>query len=233
MATIVTELARFAEGLRFEDLPAQVVSKAKTCILDTFGMGIAGIKVENAQVANSTFAGFGAPGNASLWGTGQKMRAVDCVLPNSVSAHCFLQDDWDPVSHAHIGVAVVPTVMAVAEEMGSSGKDALVATVAGYEVESRTGVCSVPAFTRGFRASSVYAYFGAATAAGKLMKLDATQLKNALSCAGGVAGGVLQPWVDGSMEWSYQEGFAARTGIVGATLAPSRNDGHRHARLIR
>ncbi len=39
------------------------------------------------------------------------------------------------------------------------------------------------------------------------MKLDARQLENALGCAGGVAGGVLQHWVDGSMEWSYQEGF--------------------------
>lgn len=219
MATLITELANFAEALRFEDLPAEVVRKAKICILDTFGLGLAGIKVENAQVANNAFACFGAPGGASLWGTGQKMRAVDCVLPNSVSAHCFLQDDWDPVSHAHIGVAVVPTVFAVAEEMVSCGKDALAATVAGYEVESRSGVCAVPAFTRGFRASSVYAYFGAATAAGKLMKLNAKQLKNALGCAGGVAGGVLQPWVDGSMEWSYQEGFAARAGIVGATLA--------------
>src|SRR6185295_19686138 len=34
-----------------------------------------------------------------------------------------------------------------------------------------------------------------------------------------MCGGVLQPWVDGSMEWSYQEAFGSRAGILAATLA--------------
>lgn len=217
--TIVARLAEFASALDGRRLPEAVVEKAKVCILDTLGMAVGGSGLEAAEVALRAARALGAPGEARVWATGERLRAVDGVMPNSVMAHCFLQDDWDSVSHAHIGVAVVPTVFTMAEELGRSGGDALAATVAGYEVESRAGVLSVPAFTRGFRASSVYACFGAASAAARLMGLAAEPFKNALGCAGSVTGGVLQPWVDGSMEWAFQEGFACRAGILAATLA--------------
>ena len=217
--TIINGLARFAHSLTYEQLPETLVEKAKVCILDTYGMGLAGAGLEASAVAARAARRVAAEGRATVWTTGEKARAIDCVMPNSVASHCFLQDDWDPVSHAHIGVAVVPTAFAMAQELGRSGREALTATVVGYEVESRSGVVSVPAFTRGFRASSIYAYFGAAAAAAHLMRLDAQAFKNALGCAGSVTGGVLQPWVDGSMEWAFQEGFAARAGILAAILA--------------
>jgi len=95
----------------------------------------------------------------------------------------------------------------------------LAAVVAAYDVEDRAGSLSVPAFTRGFRVSSVYGYFGATTAAARMMALSNPQFEAALGCAGSMCGGVLQPWVDGSMEWSFQEAFGSRAGILAATLA--------------
>jgi 2-methylcitrate dehydratase PrpD len=123
------------------------------------------------------------------------------------------------MSHAHIGAAVVPTALAVCEEEGRTGRELIATVVAAYDVEDRAGYLSVPAFTRGFRPSSLYAYFGAAAAAGKLMGLNEEQLANALGCAGSVCGGVLQPWTEGSMEWSFQEAFASRAGITASALA--------------
>jgi len=219
MDTIVTGLARYASSLRFEQLPTEVVAKAKVCILDILGVAAGGFGSDNAKVAARTAASLGAPGKATVWMTGERMRAIDAVLPNSVASHCILQDDWLQVSHSHIGAAVVPTALAMAEETGATGRDVIAAVVAGYDVEDRAGSLSVPAFTRGFRASSVYSYFGATAVAARMLRLDQARFAHALGCAGSMCGGVLQPWNDGSMEWSFQEAFGSRAGITAATLA--------------
>lgn len=219
MESIVTGLARYASGLRFEDLPPQVVEKAKTCVLDVLGIAAGGFASDNAAVALRGARRLGAPGKSTVWMSGERMRATDAVLPNSVAAHCILQDDWLQVSHSHIGAAVVPTALAMAEETGRSGRDLIAAVVAGYDVEDRAGTLSVPAFTRGFRASGVYSYFGAATVAARMLELDESAFADALGCAGSMCGGVLQPWNDGSMEWSFQEAYGSRGGITAAVLA--------------
>lgn len=219
METIVTSLARYASRLRFEDLPPAIIEKAKVCVLDLLGVAAAGYERDNTQVALKTARALGSTGQATVWKTGARMRAVDAVLPNSVASHCILQDDWLQVSHSHIGAAVVPTALAIAEEEDRSGRDVIASVVAAYDVEDRAGSLSVPAFTRGFRVSGVFSYFGATAAAAKLMRLDDDQFTSALGCAGSMCGGLLQPWNEGSMEWSFQEAFGSRAGITAALLA--------------
>lgn len=219
MDSIVTAFGRYASRLTFDDIPPAVSEKAKVCVLDLLGIAAAGADRDNARVALKTARALGSTGRATVWRSGEKMRAVDAVLPNSVASHCILQDDWLQVSHSHIGAAVVPTALAMAEEEARSGKDVIASVVAAYDVEDRAGSLSVPAFTRGFRVSGVFSYFGAATVAAKLLGLDEEQLTSALGCAGSMCGGLLQPWNEGSMEWSFQEAFGSRGGITGALLA--------------
>lgn len=216
---IVHELASYAHGLSFEQLPSEVVEKAKTCILDLMGVSVCSYGHDNSVVAANAVRAAGSKGKARVWVTGDKLRAIDAVLANSVVSHCILQDDWHEQSHTHIGATVVPTAIAVAEEHGSSGKDVLTAVVVGYDIEDRAGCLSVPAFLRGFRPSALYSYFGGAAVSGRLMRLTLPQMVNAIACAGSSAGGVLQTYNDGSMEWSFQEGFGARGGILSSTLA--------------
>ena len=216
---IAVELAKYAHALRYSALPEDVVTKAKTCVLDILGVSVGGYGSENARVALKGAMAIGARGQSRAWMNGARLRAVDAVLPNSVASHCILQDDWLQVSHSHIGAAVVPTALVMAEEHARTGKDVIAAVVAGYDVEDRAGTLAVPAFTRGFRVSSVYGYFGATTVAARMIGLRRPQFEAALGCAGSMCGGVLQPWVDGSMEWSFQEAFASRAAILAATLA--------------
>lgn len=216
---IVQELARYAHDLDFGQLPPEVVEKAKTCILDLMGVSVCSYGHANSIVAVNGARAAGNKGKARVWMTGEKLRAIDAVLANSVVSHCILQDDWHEQSHTHIGATVVPTAIAVAEEHGCSGKDVLAAVVVGYDIEDRAGCLSVPAFLRGFRPSALYSYFGGAAVTGRLMGLTRAQMEHAIACAGSSAGGVLQTYTDGSMEWSFQEGFGARGGILAATLA--------------
>lgn len=218
-SSLVWRLAEYASALRYEDLPREVLDRAKVCLLDVLGLACGGYEMEVSRLALRTIGQLGPSGRATVWLEGSKARALDAVVANSVLAHSFLQDDWEPVSHAHVGVAVVPTVFAVAEEGGQSGREVLLATVTGYEIEARVGVLSVPTFSRGFRPTGLYGAFGGAAVAGKLARLSPEQLKNALACAGGMTGGVLQPWIDGSMEWTFQAAFGCRTGILAVLLA--------------
>lgn len=216
---IVTEFAKFAHGLKYGQLPSEVVTKAKTCMLDLLGVSVAAYGHPNGRVATRAAVDIGARGRARVWMTGERLRATDAVLANSVISHCILQDDWLQVSHAHIGVAVIPTVLAMAEEHERNGKDVLTAIVAAYDIEDRAGLLSVPAFTRGFRPSAVYSYFGATVVAARMLRLTRVQFESALGCAGNTCGGVLQTYTDGSMEWSFQEAFGSRAGILAAVLA--------------
>jgi len=216
---IVHELARYAHDLTFEQLPAEVVEKAKTCILDLMGVSVCSYGHVNSIVAANGARAAGSRGKARVWMTGDRLRAIDAVLANSVVSHCILQDDWHEQSHTHIGATVVPAAIAVAEEHGRNGRDVITAVVVGYDMEDRAGCLSVPAFLRGFRPSALYSYFGGAAVAGRLMRLTREQMVNAIACAGSSAGGVLQTYNDGSMEWSFQEGFGARGGLYAATLA--------------
>lgn len=219
MATIVESLSRYASGLRYEHLPPAVATRAKVCVLDLLGGALGGSERENARIARRTANAIGAAGTATVWVTGEKLRASDAVLANSVAAHCYLQDDWLPRSHSHPGAVVVPAALAVAEETQASGRQVIVSIVAAYDIEDRIGTLSVPSFGRGFRVSSVYGYFGAAATAASLLNLNAAQYAHALACAASMCGGILQPWTDGSMEWSFQEAFAGRSGILAAMLA--------------
>jgi len=219
MPTIVQQLADYVSQLRYEDLPPAVVERAKICTLDLIGIALAGSKRETTALARKVALGIGAPGSATTWVSGEQMRAADAALVNSVASHCMLQDDWLPRSHSHVGAVVIPTVLAIGEECAANGKTMINSIVAAYDIEDRIGSLSVPAFTRGFRVSGVYSYFGAAAATSKLYGLNPEQTAAAIACAASMCGGVLQPWTDGTMEWSFQEGFGARGGILAATLA--------------
>ncbi len=74
--TIITALAALASGLACEALPAEVVEKAKVCILDALGMGVGGVNIDNAKVAHRAFGALAAPGAATVLVTGEKVRAL-------------------------------------------------------------------------------------------------------------------------------------------------------------
>ena len=134
METIVQKLAAYASALRFEDLPPTVVERAKICLLDLLGIALAGAQRENTGIARAVARSLGAGGDATVWGAGDKLRASEAVLANSVASHCMLQDDWLPRSHSHVGAVVIPTVMALGEETHASGKEIITAIVAAYDL---------------------------------------------------------------------------------------------------
>jgi len=111
--------------------------------------------------------------------------------------------------------------LALAEERGISGKQFIVAVVAGFEVACRVAAALQPAATnaRGFHPTGTTGALGAAAAAGTLLGLDAERLSAALGVACSQAGGLLEFVTDGAWTKRFHAGWASHAGIIAAELA--------------
>jgi 2-methylcitrate dehydratase PrpD len=74
---------------------------------------------------------------------------------------------------------------------------------------------------RGFHPTGLFAPFGVAYLAGKLLGLDPGTMASAAGVTGSFASGLLECWVDGTQSKFLHSGWAAQSGISAALLAGS------------
>ena len=219
--TLARKLARFAMGLRYEDLPLQVVDKAKACILHCIGVGLAGHgsgAVRAARAAILAEEGQGGDKGATLMVTGERATPYGAAFVNSSLMHAKLQEDAYHTG-SHPGVMIVPAALAVAETRGKSGKDLITAVAAGYEIEAAMTADFIPKSNeQGFRSSPTYGPFGAAIASGHLLGLNEDQATHAIGYAATFAAGTFEGG-DGTDIMVLQVSQAARSGLLAAYLA--------------
>lgn len=158
------------------------------------------------------------PGRSTLVGESAKVAAADAAYLNATYGHGFEYDDF--AGNAHPGCCVVPTALAIGEEVGATLEEMLVALVAGYEVYVRIGTLGSPdLLNAGWQPHAVLANFGAAAIAAKLYQLDEDQTFHALSIALSHASGPTEYASTGGSIKRAHAGLAVRNGIESAELA--------------
>ncbi len=204
-------------------MPLDARERTKELLLDLLGVTARGSAEQSSHAAARFVAEQVAVGPATVIGTGFTTSAAWAALANGTAAHAIEMDDVTTESSLHPGVAVIPAALAVAEARGSTPIELLESIVAGYEATMRVGNALNPAsaYRRGFHPTGVAGVFGAATAAGRLQRLDRAALVNALGVAGTLAAGSLEYLSDGSFTKRLNAGWAAHAGIVAAGLASS------------
>ncbi|MEU2004910.1 MmgE/PrpD family protein [Rhodococcus sp. NPDC019627] len=213
------QLVVAAAELRFDDLPDDVVATASRNILDTIGVALAGADEPVTEIMRKalTVEGTGC-GPSRIWGTTLKKSAIDAATLNGTAAHALDFDDWAPGSGIHPSAPILPAVMAVADEIGSSGADVITAYVAGYEVQERLGLAVGKShYDLGFHTTGTIGTFGAAAAAAQMYGADPHQMSTALRVAATQAAGLKAMF--GSMGKPLHAGRAAAAGILAARLA--------------
>jgi aconitate decarboxylase len=211
-------LASFAAGLRFEDIPAEVIAHAQLCVLDALGCGLFASSLEWCRIVNELAVERYAPGPAVIWGTALRGCADAAALANGTSGHGFELDDIHP-GGMHPGPLAVSVALALAEELDSSGADVLTAVVAGYEVGCRVALSVLKGHAKaGFHAQGTVGAFVAAAAAGNILGLSTKQMRDALGIVGSTAAGLLAAQ-EGGMTKRLHSGRAAQNGIQAALLA--------------
>jgi len=224
----LTEVAaRFVAGLQYEDLPEQVVHLARRQILDGLAVQIGGTEQEALTVAARYLTGIGGAPQARLLGaSGVRLPAHLAAFWHGLAGHAM---DWDDTQLARhpgraYGLLTHPTIpplaaaLAIADLLGGvSGKDFIAAFVAGFDVECKIAEAINPDhYHRGFHPSGTIGVFGAAMAAGKLLRLDVDQLRQTLSLAASMAAGIRANY--GTMTKPLHVGRAAENGVTAALL---------------
>jgi len=213
-------VAEFAVGLRYEDLPEDIIANAKRCILDSLGCGLFGAPMPWTQSVARVVSSLGQSQKASAWGMKLRADPLGAAFVNGTAAQGFELDDCHDQSMSHYGAGVVPAVLASAEGFGEfDGKQLILATVAGYELGTRIGnTVSPSAFHRGFHPCGLTSTFASAAAISKLLGLDVDQFVSALGLAGSQAAGLMASQF-GAMAKRFHSGKAAQNGIIAALSA--------------
>ena len=222
MADETVTLARYAAGLRYEDLPPAVVAKAKDIIADTVAACICGADMPWSRIVIDYAERTGPGGKSRILGRGTSVQAPAAALANGALGHSFELDSLTrPGAGAHPGATVLPPALAVAQQVGASGKQLIAAVVAGNEVMIRIGRATGHTNeARGFHAPGTTGPFGAAVACGLLLGLDERKMTNAIGIAGSLAGGLLEfARGDGGMVKRLHLGRASEAGVMAASLA--------------
>jgi 2-methylcitrate dehydratase PrpD len=160
------------------------------------------------------------PPRATVLCDGARIDAEHAAFANGSLIHARAQDDTHFAAKTHVGAAIIPAALALAEETRCDGATFVRAVVAGCEVAAAIGERLAAASTaRGFRSSPVFGTLGAAAASAVVLGLDAPAAADAIAIASSFSGGLNQTWIDGSSEYRLHLGMAARNGITAARMA--------------
>ncbi|MFX0198712.1 MAG: MmgE/PrpD family protein [Candidatus Hodarchaeota archaeon] len=220
--TIARKLARYAIGLSFNNLPAEVVRKTKRCILDSIGCILGGFKTKIGDITADMAKYLEGKPQSTLLGGGYKTSAPYAALFNAMLANIL---DYDDTANGHPGATIIPSALAVSEAVETSGKDLLTAVVLGYEISLRIGEALKPSFKQQWKiwGFGSYQVFGAVSAAGKLLELNEDEFVNALGVAGCNApvSSLMRSihGISGVTMVKNNFGKSAETGVIAALLA--------------
>ncbi len=212
--SISRQFARWVAGLRYEDLPPDVVDRAKGLTLQALASALLGSQLPAGRQAIDlvTQEEAGVPSGATILVDGATATKAGAVFANSELI--LAGGKWDTFRMlTHPGTCIIPCALAAAETENASGREFLTGLVAGYEVMERMAADFIPTMmARGFHAGPVFGIFGAAVAAAKIRGLDEDEVTNAIGLCVNLAGGNLE-------SRGLRESAAARSAMLAVALA--------------
>src|SRR5687767_4126677 len=212
--------ARLVAGTRYEDVSPEARDKAKDCILDCIGVTIAGSAESISTPVMQYVDAVGGPPQCTIVGLGGKTSVTSAALANGVFGHVLDFDDTNQIFIGHGSVVIVPAIFALAEKLGSSGRDVITAYMLGTEVQWKLGEALVDCgdhYAKGWHSTCTIGAFGAVAAAAKLLQLTEEQTAYAFGIAASEASGFQEQF--GTHCKPFHAGRANEIGVRAALLA--------------
>ncbi len=212
---VTEELIAFVLETRFEDLPNDVVDRAKVLIFDFVGGALSGLDTRAAVLLTEYVAEMAARPESGVIGKNFKTTAGYAAYLNGVFNHATEMESVSQLTTPNV-LPVIAVSLAVGEKRGLSGKKVLEGFILGFEVQARVGGASLASTSKRGRIS-IFNHLGTSTAAAKLMNLDRHQAKMALGIAAFQAGGLIT--TAGTTAHVLELPVSGRDGIEAAELA--------------
>lgn len=218
-AAYTRQIAEWAAGLRYSDLPPEVVHQAKRLLLDYLAATITGATTEVSRGLRGYLEEV-YPGDQATVVGGGRLSAPGAALANGTAAHGLEVDDGYTPGAAHPSAPTLPAVLAAAERHGASAEDTITAAAVAVELACRIAEAGHPASWRnGFHNTALAGVLAAAAGCASLLRASPEHTASALGLAGSHAGGLFEFLGSGAEVKRYHAGKAARDGLVSAELA--------------
>lgn len=214
------DLAAFAASIRHEAIPPAVLRRTEDLFLDWLGSALAGKGARPVEALARFWLSQGpqdGPSEVLIHRRGTSPMVAAAV--NAASSHFAEQDDVHNGSVFHPATVVFPVALAVAQALGRSGRDLLVASVAGYEVGIRVGEFLGRSHYKVFHTTGTAGSVAAAATAGRLLGLDPARMLDAFGSAGTQGAGLWEFLRDAADSKQLHTAHAASTGLASAYLA--------------
>lgn len=217
---VTTDLAR--DLFRIQELSEQDKKQLRTLIIDFFAATYAGYKQNrafNAAVERVVYPQGGME-ESNVFLQERKYPAGKAAFMNSLYGHGAELDDGNKKAAGHAGVHLIPAVFALADKLGSSNEDVLVALATGYEAYIRISSAAQPGLVQhGFHSTGMAGTLACAAACARLFHLDAQGIEDAIALSTTMTGGLLSYGDSRPAIKPLNPGKAAENGIFAAMLA--------------
>lgn len=214
------QLAGFAAGLHFDQIPEAVVRKTEDLLVDWLASAVAGKGARPVEsIVRFTETMGPAEGASEVIVTRKRTTPYLAAMANAAASHFAEQDDVHNGSVFHPATVVFPAAVAVAQALGASGKQLLAASVAGYEVGIRVGEFLGRSHYKVFHTTGTAGTLAAAAAVGNLLGLDAQQMRHAFGSAGTQSAGLWEFLRTAADSKQLHTAHAAAAGLMSAYLA--------------
>lgn len=215
---LTDEITDCVMNTSYDQIPYEAIEIAKRCVLDTIGVALAGCKEPASKILIDYVREHGGNGEASLIGCDLRATATDAALANGTISHALDYDDNTWAYIGHPSAVILPAVLTLGEKVRASGKELLCSFIVGFEAACRIGSLATPLLSEiGWHTTSVVGVYGAAAAAGKILKLNRQEIAYAMGIATSESSGVKANF--GTMTKSFHAGKAACDGVTAALLA--------------
>jgi 2-methylcitrate dehydratase PrpD len=172
-------LSEYVCRTTLEDLPPEVIARARWLIADTVPLIAAGAQVPQMREFAARQLAADPQGRASVIGFGRKTSPGVAALLNGTAGTWLEMVEQNMHAKGLPASQVVPAALAMAEHCGASGADLLLAIVMGYEASCR--INRATKIKLAIHPSGTFGTIGAAVAAGKLANLDADAMRELMN----------------------------------------------------
>ncbi len=225
MTSLSRQLAQWVVGLRYDDLPPDVVDRAKGVTLQGLASVLLGSLTPGGRQAVTLMSEeeAGVKNGATIMVDGTKVTKGGAAFANAEMA--MAGGKWDTFRMlTHPGTSIIPGAFVAAETGGASGRDFLTGVAAGYEVMERMAADFIPTvMARGFHAGVVFGIFGPAVAAAKILNFTEEQVNSTIALCASLAASNLEGARSGGR--ALREGAAVRNAMLAVTLARQGHPG--------
>jgi 2-methylcitrate dehydratase PrpD len=217
---LATQLARASQSSPANDPGAEVVEKVKLCLFDLIGCAFESRNLPWSKQAIGVAERVAEQSGATIIGSTIASTFGDAAFANAVLGHGLVREDMHSGSISHLGIVVLPTLLALSQYRRVTGRDFISAATVGYEVGGQVGRALMDAeIARIHRPTGTCGPVAATAAGARLLDLDVEKSTHAIALGANTTLGFNQWAHTGGSEMFFHPGFVARNAVTAVRLA--------------